>query len=447
MKKVVLTFLIFVFLVFSSLIFVSKVAKSQTWPTSVTLKKIAGGFIRPLHLAEPPDASKRLFIVEQEGKIKIIKNGTVLTTPFLDISNKVSRGSEQGLLSIAFPTGFSLKKYFYISYTDVNGDSVIARVKVSQNIDIADPTSEERILFVDQSYSNHNGGLITFGPDGFLYIALGDGGSAGDSENRAQNINDLLGKILRIDVESGGEPYSIPSDNPFVGVNGRDEIWAVGFRNPWKFSFDKLTGDLFIADVGENKREEVNFSPFGTSKGVNYGWRCYEGTIDHNLSGCLARENYIFPIYDYPHGVDNVCSVTGGFVYRGSKYPSLDSIYIYGDFCSGQIWGLRTINGIWENKLLLDSGALISSFGQDLSGNLYVIDHASGDILEIQSGTVANVPGDANGDGKVDLIDYVAFYNNYGRTTQNGAQDADFNFDTKVDLIDYVVWWANYGRW
>jgi glucose/arabinose dehydrogenase len=347
---------------------------------AVTLTSFASGFNQPVNIAHAGDGSGRIFVVEKAGVIKLVRNGTVSATPFLDISGLVqSAGGEQGLLGVAFPPGFSTKQYFYVDYTGlsgVTGDTVVARYPVNVNPDVADPAGGVTILTQAQPFENHNGGHLAFGPDGFLYVALGDGGSGGDPFNNAQNLAVLLGKILRIDVESGVSPYTIPTGNPF-----NSEVWAYGLRNPWRFSFDRGTGDLFIADVGQNQFEEVNFQPAASSGGENYGWNIMEGMHCFTDPAC-SQAGLTLPVAEYDH-LSGDCSVTGGFVYRGTQYPSLQGIYLYGDFCSGRIWGLRRNGLVWENQLLLDTTLNISSFGEDEAGNLYVADMTAGVIYKI----------------------------------------------------------------
>ncbi len=343
------------------------------WP-QITLGQRLVSANRPVHITHAGDRSGRLFVVEQPGRIRVIRDDALLATPFLDISSRVSGGGEQGLLSIAFPPGYARKGHFYVSYTRAaDGASVIARYFRSPgNPNVADANSEEVILTVEQPFAIHNGGLIAFGPDGYLYVSLGDGGAAEDFLNNAQNTDSLLGKMLRIDVESGAFPYAVPSDNPFVGLDGhRGEIWALGLRNPWRFSFDRASGDLYIADVGHNRWEEVNVQPASSRGGENYGWNVMEGPQCFTTFFC-DRTGLTLPAYEYTHLTG--CSVIGGFVYRGSDYPCLQGMYLYSDFCTGGVWGLKQVDGVWESRLLTNTSLQIVSFGEDEDGELYALD-------------------------------------------------------------------------
>jgi glucose/arabinose dehydrogenase len=358
---------------------------SSLWAQrAIRLVPFVGGLTMPTHITNAGDGSDRIFAVEQGGRVRIIKNRSLLTTPFLDIASKISCCNEQGLLSVAFPPGYATKNRFYASYTNTAGDSVISMFQTTSNPDIADPASEVILLTVDQPFANHNGGLITFGPDGFLYIGFGDGGSEGDPSGNGQNTNTLLGKLLRIDVESTPGTYRIPPTNPFVGVpNYRGEIWAMGLRNPWKYAFDRANGNLYIADVGQNQYEEVDFQPANSSGGQNYGWNVMEGMHCYNGSTCNMT-GLTLPLTEYTHGPD--CSVTGGYVYRGPGSPRLQGLYLYGDYCSGTIRSLVNNGGTWQSSVLLDTMNSISTFGEDEPGNLYVADYSRGIIFRITEG-------------------------------------------------------------
>lgn len=346
---------------------------------AVQLVPVADGFDRPLYVTNAGDNSGRIFVVEQSGKIWIISDGQRLETPYLDVSSLLSRDvfgggyTERGLLGLAFAPDYATSGIFYINYTDTSGTTIVARYHVSaDNPDIADPASAATILWQEQPYPNHNGGQMAFGKDGYLYISMGDGGAGGDPENRAQNLETWLGKILRIDVS--GETYAVPEDNPFVGDDSaQPEIWAYGVRNVWRFSFDRETGDLYLADVGQNQWEEVNFQPVDSSGGENYGWRPYEGT--HPYSGEPAPAGMVLPVAEYPHSMG--ASISGGYVYRGSAIPELVGVYFFGDFGSGNIWSLfRDANGEWQSNMFMSSsGHTISSFGEDENGELYLVDY------------------------------------------------------------------------
>jgi glucose/arabinose dehydrogenase len=353
-------------------------------PAAYQWVEAASGFRAPLSINSAGDGSGRLFVVSQHGQIDIVWNGQPLAQPFLDISDRTTplQGySERGLLGLAFHPRFAENGYFYVNYTDRSGDTHISRFSVSaQDPNRADPDSEIGLLFVQQPYANHNGGDLAFGPDGYLYIALGDGGSAGDPQGYGQSINTLLGKILRIDVDAA-LPHAIPPQNPFVGSEGLDEIWAYGLRNPWRIAFDPLTGDLYIADVGQNQVEEVNFQPADSPGGENYGWKYREGA--HPYDGePPANLDLVDPVAEYRH--DLGCSVTGGVVYRGGYYPEWQGVYFYGDYCSGRIWGLlRDPDGLWQSSELFSTGFMISSFGQDDAGETYVIDYNQGTVYRL----------------------------------------------------------------
>lgn len=341
-------------------------------PPSVALEPFATGLSRPVSITHAGDT--RLFVVQQGGRIVVVDNGSVRPEPFLDLTALVSTGGEQGLLGLAFDPDYATNGFFYVNYTDRGGDTVVARFRVSSSDpNRAEATSAKTILSVDQPFANHNGGQLAFGPDRMLYIGLGDGGSGGDPGDRAQNRGVLLGKMLRIDVRSG-DPYAIPPDNPFVGQSGaRPEVWAYGLRNPWRYSFDRATGDLWIADVGQNAWEEVNFQRAASRGGENYGWRRMEGTHCFNPSSGCDDGTLTLPVLEY--GRDDGCSVTGGFRYRGARFPAMRGVYIYGDYCSGLIRGAMPGVTGFSDVLELRSGLSISSFGEDQSGEIYVVSH------------------------------------------------------------------------
>ncbi len=357
------------------------------WP-QISLARVAGGFVQPVHVTHAGDGSDRIFVVEQAGRIRILDNGVVLPSSFLDISAKLVCCGEQGLLSVTFPPGFASKRHFYVNYTrNPDGATVVARYRVSvDNANVSDPASEEILLTIPQPFSNHNGGQLAFGPDNNLYIGMGDGGGAGDPQGNAQNPGTLLGKLLRVDVESGGTPYGVPPENPFVGTAGYlPEIWALGLRNPWRFSFDRLTGDLYIGDVGQGAVEEVDVEAAGSPGGRNYGWNVMEGAGCFNGAAC-STAGLTLPVATYDHSQG--CSVTGGVVYRGTALPALQGIYFYGDFCGGRIRGLRRNGAAWETAVLPvpgDPPMNIATFGEDEAGDVYVANYANGDLLKILS--------------------------------------------------------------
>jgi len=361
----------------------------------ISLAVVAGGFVSPVHVTHAGDGSGRIFVVEQAGRIRILDNRVVppvLPVPFLDLASlippRLVAGGERGLLSVAFPPGFDGKQYFYVYYTRAaDGAIVVARYRVSASDgNVADPASEEVILVVPHpEFGNHNGGQLAFGPDGYLYIGTGDGGGGGDRDNNAQNPLSRLGKLLRIDVESGAVPYGVPPTNPFLDNAGyRPEIWALGLRNPWRFSFDRGTGDLYIGDVGQNNFEEIDFQAAGDLVGRNYGWNLVEGDSCYPFGtvGC-NRTGLALPVFVYAHVPE--CSVTGGHVYRGSAIPSLRGVYLFGDLCSGRIWGIRKNGAAWDNAVLATTTLTISTFGEDEPGNVYVVNYATGDLLQILS--------------------------------------------------------------
>ena len=343
----------------------------------------------PIFLTAPPGDTARLFVVEKGGRIKVVDKATKsLIGTFLDISSLVSNGSEQGLLGMAFDPQYATNGRFYVSYTDKTGigNSIIARYLVSANRNVAVSTADRIILTVTQPDTNHNGGMIAFGPDGMLYIGFGDGGGTGDPGNRAQNQGQLLGKLLRIDVSQGtASAYEVPLSNPFVGQAGKSaEIWSFGLRNPWRYSFDRQTGDLYIADVGQGSWEEVNVSTStvagGAGKGANYGWNVMEGNHCFSPSAGCNMTGLTLPRLEYGHN-NNACSITGGYVYRGAALPALQGTYFYGDFCAGFVRSFRLVNGNATQSfdwVALRPGGNITSFGEDAAGELYVMTSAGG---------------------------------------------------------------------
>ena len=348
---------------------------------SVALRQVATGLDFPLYLTAPA-GDPRLFIVEKTGRIRIVRNGVLAAAPFLDLSAAVSGGGEQGLLGLAFDPHYATSGRFYVDYTDRNGDTRISRFRVGAAADLADPASEEILLTIDQPYSNHNGGQLAFGPDGYLYIGMGDGGSGGDPQGHGQNPDDLLGSLLRLDV-SAASGYTSPATNPYAAGGGRAEVFSIGLRNPWRFSFDRGNGDLYIADVGQNEREEVDVSSAtsGGGRGLNYGWNRMEGTACY--SGRCDRSGLTLPVTDYTHA--DGCSITGGYVYRGAAVPGLTGTYFYADFCNGWVRSFRYQGGRATDARewpMLKPGGQVTSFGEDASGELYVM-QSDGKVFQV----------------------------------------------------------------
>jgi glucose/arabinose dehydrogenase len=331
--------------------------------TEIALQPVVTrGLTNPLFVTHAGDGSGRLFVVEQPGRIRIVSGGALAPAAFLDISARVLSGGERGLLGLAFHPDYKRNGRFFVNYTRrPDGATVIAEYGAPAGAHTA-AAGERVLLVIDQPYANHNGGMIAFGPDGFLYIGMGDGGAGGDPQNRAQNPQELLGKMLRIDVDHG-EPYTNPADNPFAGGGGRREIFALGLRNPWRFSFDRDTGQLYAGDVGQNAWEEIDI----VRRGGNYGWRIMEGAHCYRPSRCETT-GLELPIAEYANA-NGRCSVTGGYVYRGHRIAALRGIYLYSDYCSGEIWGLRGR----ESRVLLDSKRAVASFGEDEAGEVYIL--------------------------------------------------------------------------
>lgn len=359
---------------------------------SFVLEEFATGLSNPVEITNANDS--RLFVVQQNGIIKIIQpNGTINAADFLNISSKITFGGERGLLGLAFHPQYATNGYFFVYYNNTAGNIVVARYSVSStNPNIANAASEKIILNIPKPFDNHNGGSIHFAPDGNLWIVTGDGGSGGDPNNNGQNKNSLLGKMLRIDVNSTAA-YNIPAGNPFVGIDGADEVWSYGLRNAWKFSFDLTTGNALIADVGQGAIEEINKMPIATTA-LNYGWRCYEGNNAYNTSGCAASSTMTFPVAVYDHS-GGKCSITGGYVYRGTASPSLQGKYFFADYCSQQIGTLDTNNVItWSSAF---SGNNFSTFGEDNLKELYVAAVNNGKIYKITTSTLGTQENVFNG--------------------------------------------------
>ncbi|MGD2205624.1 MAG: PQQ-dependent sugar dehydrogenase [Anaerolineae bacterium] len=349
----------------------------------VDLQKIVGGLQTPVGVANAGDGSGRLFVLEKVGRVRVVHNGVLFPAPFLEVTDRVgSSQNEQGLLGLVFHPDYLDNGLFFVNYTDRQGDTVISRFSVSANPTQADPGSEDVLLTIDQPAGNHNGGHLAFGPDGYLYVGTGDGGASGDAFGNGQNGATLLGAMLRLDVDRG-QPYAIPPDNPFIAnPNVRNEIWAIGLRNPWRYAFDRLTGDLYIADVGQNMYEEINFQPSGSAGGQNYGWPIMEGLHCFPADQPCDRAGLTLPVREYDH--TQGCSVTGGSVYRGREFPLLSGIYVFGDYCSGRIWGLAfTGGGEWRVARLAQADMRISAFGEDEAGELYLLDMGRGELHKI----------------------------------------------------------------
>lgn len=346
---------------------------------TIGLNSFATGFTDPVEIVNAGDS--RLFVVQQNGIIKVVTaTGTVNPTSFLNISTLISTGGERGLLGLAFHPNYATNGFFYVNYTNSAGNTVIARYSVSTtNPDVAQTTGTI-LMTISQPFSNHNGGTIKFGPDGYLYIGMGDGGSGSDPQGHGQNINSLLGKMLRIDVNSGS-PYSSPATNPYVGIAGSDEIWAIGLRNPWKFSFDSANGDLWIADVGQNNVEEINKVSSATA-GLNYGWKCYEGNSPFATAGCAPIGTMTFPFAEYSSATGSpYCSITGGYVYRGSLYPNFAGTYFFADYCSNKIGTVNTSGTLAFSGSM--PGNSYTSFGVDNNGEIYVVSASNGVIYKL----------------------------------------------------------------
>ncbi len=334
---------------------------------------VTSGLSSPVYLTAPTGDTARLFVVEQSGQIRIVQHGQLLPAAFLDIHTRLVSGGEQGLLSVAFHPNYGTNGYLYVNYTDLNGDTRVERYTVSAaDSNLADTATHKLIIFIPQPYTNHNGGLVMFGPDGMFYIGMGDGGSGGDPQNRAQSPDSLLGKLLRIDVD-GGDPYAIPAGNPFATSGGAKEIWALGLRNPWRFAFDRSAGLLYIGDVGQGAWEEVDVQP-ASQGGLNYGWRIMEGAHCYNSANCSAA-GLVLPAVEYDHS-NGQCAIIGGFVYRGTRFPALAGQYFYADLCAGWVRSFSyaggAVTGQTSWNLDVSPGSPLS-FGEDARGELYLL--------------------------------------------------------------------------
>ena len=461
----------------------------QAGDVELSSELVVNGLARPVQVCSIPGDYSRIFIVEQRsgstGRVRIfnLDSGQMNSTPYL--TQSVSTSSEQGLLGMAFHPNYDQNGYVYINYTATNGSTVIKRfTRSASNPDVVDSSSAYTIMTISQPYSNHNGGWLGFGPDGYLYISNGDGGSGGDPGNRSQDItNQLLGKMLRIDVD-GGSPYAIPSDNPFVGVTGDDEIWSYGLRNAWRCSFDRETGDLWMADVGQNAYEEVSVQPASSQGGENWGWRCYEGDNSYNTSGCPSSSTMEFPVWEYSHSYG--CSITGGYVYRGEAMPALHGTYFFSDYCTSKMWTMK-----WDGTNIYDyedrtaeiggNISSVSGFGEDAAGEIYVCDlggevwkiipapvpgaccigtsscvniaesncNAGGGMWMGQGTTCAggacdepDCPTDVNGDGSTNVTDILSMIADWGACS---GCDTDVNNDGNVNVTDLLQAIAAWG--
>jgi glucose/arabinose dehydrogenase len=351
-------------------------------------QRVVGGLRNPLDLQAAPGDRDRLFVVEQDGRIRVVRGGQLASTPFLDIASRVASGGERGLLGLAFHPQYATNRRFFVNYTDNNGDTNISEFR-STSADAADPGSERVLLHVPQPFANHNGGGLAFGNDGFLYIGLGDGGSGGDPLGNGQRLSTPLGKLLRIDVDRG-QPFAVPSDNPFVSTPGAfAAIWAYGLRNPWRFAFDRSTSDLYIGDVGQNRLEEVDVGVASRHGGENYGWNIMEGLSCFSPASGCNQSGLVLPVLQYDHNTG--CSITGGAVYRGCRMPGYAGTYFYGDFCTGLIRSFRLQNGVVaeerDHTATIGRGiSSVSSFGVDLDGEVYVVDY-DGEVYRIVPGS------------------------------------------------------------
>ena len=421
--------------------FIFLFATAHAVALTLDFQLVTGSLNNPVYITHAGDGSGRLFIVEQTGRIKIFDGTNLLASPFLDISSMTLFSGEQGLLSMAFHPGYRTNGQFYVYFTNPDGSSnVVARFTAAPpSANTVNTNTMQTVLRISHpDNSNHNGGQLQFGPDGYLYIGTGDGGSGCDPPNNAQNLSALLGKMLRVDVNNFATNYTIPPSNPFIATNGaRPEIWAYGLRNPWRFSFDRLTGDLWIGDVGQGTREEVDLQPVGSPGGENYGWRLYEGFCTNCCGVTFSNVPTVLPILDYDHG-SNRCAVMGGYRYRGSKIAPLFATYFYADECGGQIYSAATNSvGAWTNALVANTSFTITTFGEDQAGEVYFSDYGGGAIYQIvwrdtdgdgmaddwenDNGLNPNDPGDASldpdGDGFTNLQEFLANTNPHDPTS------------------------------
>jgi glucose/arabinose dehydrogenase len=423
---------------------------------TIGVRRLATGLDLPVAVTHAGDGSGRLFITLQHGQIVIYDGQRVLPRPFLNIASRVSCCGERGLLSVAFHPRYARNGLLYVNYTNLDGHTVIARYQVSSHPNSVNPRSARVLLTIRQPYTNHNGGQLQFGPDGYLYIGMGDGGSGGDPQNRAQNLRTLLGKMLRIDVDRGRR-YAIPPDNPFVNRPGaRKEIWALGLRNPWRFSFDRLTGALFIGDVGQHNWEEVNVQPANSPGGENYGWRRMEGRHCFRPASNCDDGTLTLPILEYSHNDNRRCSITGGYRYRGRRIPQHYGTYFYGDYCTGLIWGARPDGRHWTATRLLDLPLNTSAFGEDEVGELYMVHRAegAGTLYRFVSRVLgpqiiaANSLTDRNGGWLQpgDAVRYTIRLENVGRMPQPNNPGFEFWDRLNPDTLELLGAKASTGR-
>ncbi|MFN8499097.1 MAG: PQQ-dependent sugar dehydrogenase [Anaerolineae bacterium] len=453
---------------------IERPAAAETAALSITLTPVATGFDQPVDMAAPNDGSGRLFIVEQTGKIRVWNGSSILPTPFLDAHTLISTSSERGLLSMALHPNYAANRTFFVYYTNTSGDLTLTRYQASaSNPNVADTTTATVLLTIPHpGQSNHNGAKLAFGPDGYLYFGTGDGGGGGDPNGNAQNLNVLLGKMLRLDVDHGS-PYAVPPTNPFVGQSGkRGEIWADGLRNPWRFSFDRQTGEMWIGDVGQGAWEEVDLQPAGVG-GQNYGWNIMEGNVCYNATSC-NQAGLTLPILVYGHGAGD-CAIVGGYRYRGAAYPGLAGVYFYGDYCSGRIWGLTRSGATWTPSAPFSSGLSLRSFGEDASGELYVLGSSGVYRLADANAPTATVtptatatatlqptrtptptptatppcviPGDFDANGRIDAADLSLIAAHWPERPVR-AEDAryDLNHDGVIDVTDIMLVSARFGQ-
>jgi glucose/arabinose dehydrogenase len=454
----------------SILVFVA-VAAPAHGQEILRLKLVTDQIQKPVYVAAPPGDTGRLFIIEQYrnddiGRVRIVRRGTLLSQPFLEIDNLATNWSG-GLFCIAFHPDFADNGYVFVKYKSASGDVRVVRYTASADPDVADPATAQSVLTITHPGDAHNGGWIGFGPDGYLYISSGDGGGANDTDRNGQDTSVLLGKMLRVDVNGDAFPadanrnYAVPPSNPFVGIPGADEIWAYGLREPWRCSFDRETGDLYIADVGQEQREELNVQPAASLGGENYGWRCVEGTLPLFGDPECSGPQFVEPVLDYQINLVDECTIIGGYVYRGSAIPELRGKYVYADFCTSRIWSLRydgaAITDVVEHAPpIVDQPGMtlaqITSFGEDACGELYLTAH-DGQVFRIETAhpePSCEKPVDFDTDTDIDLVDFANFSRCYAGANAPPSihcpdgVDADFDADGDVDLADFDIFTRRY---